>query len=134
MLSRLFYEHTLQAPLARDKSFSVTHCTRTYLRELTLNHLKRVPLLFMDARPSRDQSIAEVFSSTLQALLDMYTIRREVGRIDDLNIAMVGDLLNGRTVHSLAYMLAAQTNVRMWFVAPEVVKMRPDVLKFMRGT
>ena len=41
-----------------------------------------------------------------QALLDLYTILKEKGRIDGLNIALVGDLRYGRTVHSLAYGLS----------------------------
>ncbi|MBN2351595.1 MAG: aspartate carbamoyltransferase [Spirochaetales bacterium] len=40
-----------------------------------------------------------------QALLDLYTIRRELGGLDGLSVAMVGDLKYGRTVHSLAYVL-----------------------------
>src|ERR1700722_6821083 len=40
-----------------------------------------------------------------QALLDVYTIRRELGGIDGLKIAMVGDLKHGRTVRSLSYLL-----------------------------
>src|SRR5260370_13213697 len=41
-----------------------------------------------------------------QALLDLYTIRDELGRIDGIHIAMVGDLANGRTVRSLTYLLS----------------------------
>jgi aspartate carbamoyltransferase catalytic subunit len=40
-----------------------------------------------------------------QALLDLYTIRRELGGLDGLSVAMVGDLKYGRTVHSLSYAL-----------------------------
>jgi aspartate carbamoyltransferase catalytic subunit len=41
-----------------------------------------------------------------QALLDLYTIRKEKGKINGLKIALVGDLRYGRTVHSLAYALS----------------------------
>src|SRR5712692_2714488 len=41
-----------------------------------------------------------------QALLDLYTIRDELGRIDGISVAMVGDLANGRTVRSLTYLLS----------------------------
>jgi aspartate carbamoyltransferase catalytic subunit len=41
-----------------------------------------------------------------QALLDLYTIRKEIGAIDGLKIAMVGDLAQGRTVRSLTYLLS----------------------------
>ena len=48
-----------------------------------------------------------------QALLDLYTIERELGKIDNLKIAMVGDLANGRTVRSLSYLLAKYDNVKL---------------------
>jgi aspartate carbamoyltransferase len=41
-----------------------------------------------------------------QALLDMYTIRKELGTLEELTIGMVGDLKFGRTVHSLSYALS----------------------------
>jgi aspartate carbamoyltransferase catalytic subunit len=62
-----------------------------------------------------------------QALLDLYTIRDELGRIDGLNIAMVGDLANGRTVRSLAYLLSKFRQIKIWFVAPPQVAMRDDL-------
>src|SRR5437870_9784216 len=43
-----------------------------------------------------------------QALLDVYTIRAELGRVDGVEIAMVGDLANGRTVRSLTYLLRSE--------------------------
>lgn len=42
----------------------------------------------------------------VQALLDVYTIQREVGRLENIRIGLVGDLANGRTVRSLAYLLS----------------------------
>ncbi|GAX90967.1 aspartate carbamoyltransferase [Effusibacillus lacus] len=54
-----------------------------------------------------------------QALLDLYTIQKELGSIDGISIAMVGDLTYGRTVHSLAYVLANFRDVTIWFTAPE---------------
>src|SRR5579864_4612392 len=55
-----------------------------------------------------------------QALLDLYTIERELGRIDGLRIALVGDLANGRTVHSLCRMVSSYDDVRLYLVSPEV--------------
>ncbi|OUS49069.1 aspartate carbamoyltransferase [Ostreococcus tauri] len=66
-----------------------------------------------------------------QALLDVYTIRREIGRLDDFKIALVGDLANGRTVRSLATALTQFNNVKFYFVAPEVVKMKDDIKQFL---
>lgn len=67
----------------------------------------------------------------MQALLDLYTIRRELGRLDNFKIAMIGDLLNGRTVHSLAYLLSKFDNVEMVFVSPEILKLKPDLKAFL---
>jgi len=62
-----------------------------------------------------------------QALLDLYTILKEKGRIDRLNIALVGDLRYGRTVHSLAYALSLY-KVKLHLVSPELLRMRREVL------
>src|SRR5438270_7541750 len=66
-----------------------------------------------------------------QAFLDLYTIEKELGRIDDLSIGVVGDLANGRTVRSLCYLLAKYRNVRIYMVAPEVVRMRQDLKEYL---
>jgi aspartate carbamoyltransferase catalytic subunit len=62
-----------------------------------------------------------------QALLDLYTIRDELNRIDGINVAMVGDLANGRTVRSLTYLLSKFKDIKVWFVAPPAVRMRDDL-------
>ncbi|MEA2657283.1 MAG: aspartate carbamoyltransferase catalytic subunit, partial [Chloroflexota bacterium] len=62
-----------------------------------------------------------------QALLDLYTIREELRRIDGIRIAMVGDLANGRTVRSLTYLLSKFKDLKIWFVAPPQVAMRDDL-------
>ena len=62
-----------------------------------------------------------------QALLDLYTIRDELGRIDGVRVAMVGDLANGRTVRSLTYLLSKFKDIKIWFVAPPQVAMRADL-------
>src|SRR5467141_4159284 len=62
-----------------------------------------------------------------QALLDLYTIREELSRIDGVRVAMVGDLANGRTVRSLAYLLSKFKDIKLWFVAPPAVAMRDDL-------
>ncbi|OWM81301.1 aspartate carbamoyltransferase 2, chloroplastic-like isoform X2 [Punica granatum] len=66
-----------------------------------------------------------------QALLDVYTIEREVGKLDDIKVALVGDLANGRTVRSLAYLLAKYQDVKIYFVAPDVVKMKDDIKDYL---
>jgi len=66
-----------------------------------------------------------------QALLDLYTIVKEKGKIDGLNIALIGDLRYGRTVHSLAYALSLY-DVKLYLVSPETLRMRKEVLKTLR--
>jgi aspartate carbamoyltransferase catalytic subunit len=66
-----------------------------------------------------------------QAFLDLYTIEKELGHIDDIAIAVVGDLANGRTVRSLCYLLAKYRNVRIYMVAPEVVRMQEDIKEYL---
>jgi aspartate carbamoyltransferase catalytic subunit len=62
-----------------------------------------------------------------QALLDLYTIRDELHRIDGIRVAMVGDLANGRTVRSLTYLLSKFKDIKIWFVSPPAVAMRDDL-------
>lgn len=66
-----------------------------------------------------------------QALLDLYTIQKEIGRIDDIHIVMIGDLAYGRTVHSLSYLLANFKNIRISFTAPENVQIPSYVKNFL---
>ncbi|XP_002987333.2 aspartate carbamoyltransferase, chloroplastic [Selaginella moellendorffii] len=66
-----------------------------------------------------------------QALLDVYTIQRETGRLDGIKVGLVGDLANGRTVRSLAYLLAKYDGVKFYFVSPDVVKMKDDIKEYL---
>ena len=63
-----------------------------------------------------------------QALLDTFTIHEELGRLDDLNVTMLGDLKYGRTVHSLARLLTQFKNIRLNYVSPEILRMPKDVM------
>lgn len=67
-----------------------------------------------------------------QALLDMFTIQKELGRIDNLKVGLVGDLLYGRTVHSLTYLLAQQQGIKLYFVSPEEIKMPRDIINYLK--
>ena len=58
-----------------------------------------------------------------QALLDLYTIYRE-RPIDGLSVAFIGELDRGRTVRSLAYLLAKFDRVKIFFVSPPAMQMR----------
>jgi len=66
-----------------------------------------------------------------QALLDLYTINDELGKVDDLHIAMVGDLRYGRTVHSLSYLLGLYTNIRFTLISPKELTMPEKVTSFL---
>lgn len=72
-----------------------------------------------------------------QALLDLYTIRKEmvaIGRdIDGLTIAMVGDLKFGRTVHSLCKLLRLYSNIKVVLVSPKELSLPADIVEGMRS-
>jgi aspartate carbamoyltransferase catalytic subunit len=53
-----------------------------------------------------------------QALTDVYTIKKELGRLSGLRVALVGDLLNGRTIHSLLPLLCLYKDVRIELISP----------------
>ena len=67
-----------------------------------------------------------------QSLLDLYTIQREIGRLEGISVALVGDLANGRTVRSLSYLLAKYESVKIYFVAPDVVRMKDDIKEYLQ--
>ena len=72
-----------------------------------------------------------------QALLDLYTIKSELsasGRsIDQLRIAMVGDLRYGRTVHSLSKLLALFPGVQVVLVSPQELRMPGEIVEHLRS-
>ena len=73
-----------------------------------------------------------------QALLDLYTIRRELagtaGRaIDGLKIAMIGDLRHGRTVHSLGRLLSLYDNIEVVLISPEELTLHESIVEHMRS-
>jgi len=67
-----------------------------------------------------------------QALLDIYTIQKEIGRINGTAIAMVGDLTRGRTVRSLSYLYAKFPDVKIYFVAPPTLKIKEDIKEYLK--
>ncbi len=69
-----------------------------------------------------------------QALLDIYTLVRSFetqGGIDGKTVVFVGDLLRGRTVRSLSYLLTRFENVRQVFVAPTELQIKEDILQML---
>ncbi len=69
-----------------------------------------------------------------QALLDEFTIKEFKGTLDGLNITMVGDLKNGRTVHSLTKLISKNSNmVNFSFVSPSSLKMPNEITFDLRS-
>lgn len=63
-----------------------------------------------------------------QTLTDLLTIYREKGRLDNLTIGICGDLLNGRTVHSLIGAMSRYNNINFIFISPKELKLPKDFL------
>ena len=61
-----------------------------------------------------------------QALLDLFTIIEEKGNVDGLTVTMLGDLKNGRTVHSLSRLLSLY-DVKLNFVSPEILRLPKEI-------
>lgn len=68
-----------------------------------------------------------------QALLDLYTIYRERRSLDGLSIAFIGELDQGRTARSLAYLLSKFERVKIYFVSPPELQMKQDILNHLES-
>lgn len=66
-----------------------------------------------------------------QALLDLYTIRCELNKINGIKIAFVGDLKNGRTVRSLTYLLGKYKDIEMFLVSPQELSIGNDIKDYL---
>ena len=66
-----------------------------------------------------------------QALLDLYTIQKRFGHIDGLSIAMIGDLARGRTVRSLSYLLGKFSEIKIYFVSPNHLRIGDDIKNYL---
>lgn len=67
-----------------------------------------------------------------QSLLDLYTIQKELGGINNLRIALVGDLLYGRTVHSLIKLLSVGRRIRIYLVSPPALRLPGSYRWFLK--
>lgn len=87
----------------------------------------RVPVLNAGDGPNEHPS---------QALLDLYTIRKELRsrreRLDGMHIAMIGDLKHGRTVHSLSQLVQLYENVRFTLISPPELRMPAGIVETLR--
>jgi aspartate carbamoyltransferase catalytic subunit len=87
----------------------------------------RVPVLNAGDGPNEHPS---------QALLDLYTIKKELKSrkqgIDKMHIAMIGDLKHGRTVHSLSQLISLYKNVRFTLISPKELGMPEDIVEELK--
>ena len=66
-----------------------------------------------------------------QALLDLYTIYNECKKLDGLSVALIGTLDDGRTIRSLAYLLGKFDRTKLYFIAPDEMQVKPDILEYL---
>ena len=66
-----------------------------------------------------------------QALLDLYTIKKELGRLDHLRVGLAGDLRNGRTARSLALLLSRFPGNELLLISPPALRMGADILALL---
>jgi aspartate carbamoyltransferase catalytic subunit len=89
----------------------------------------RVPVLNAGDGPNEHPS---------QALLDLYTIKRELlsrkQGVDGMHIAMIGDLKHGRTVHSLSQLICLYKNVKFTLISPPELRMPASIVEELRQT
>jgi aspartate carbamoyltransferase catalytic subunit len=67
-----------------------------------------------------------------QALLDIYTIKKELGSLNNLRLALAGDLKNGRTVHALVEVLSL-FGAKLYLVSPDILRMPAEITASLRG-
>lgn len=72
-------------------------------------------------------------SHPTQSLLDLYTIKKELGKIDGVSVALVGDLLYGRAPRSLCGILTNYKDIKFYFVSPKALAMRADVKRSLKS-
>ena len=95
-------------------------------------NVSRIPIINAGDRQPKGMPLSP-FSGQhpTQAFLDVFTIQEKLGGIDGISIAMVGDLINGRTVRSLSYLLGKFKGVTIYFVSPKNAQMRLDVKDYL---
>jgi aspartate carbamoyltransferase catalytic subunit len=87
------------------------------------------PIPILNAGSGKDQH-------PTQALLDIYTLVRsfeDKGGVDGRTVTFCGDLLRGRTVRSLSYLLTLFKDVKQIFVAPKELQVPDDVIEILRS-
>jgi aspartate carbamoyltransferase catalytic subunit len=67
-----------------------------------------------------------------QGLLDVYTIKRELGRLDNLKIALLGDLKYGRTIHSLAQLISLFSGIKLYLISPKHLQLPEELADYLK--
>ncbi len=67
-----------------------------------------------------------------QGLLDLYTIKKELGKLENLSVAFVGDLLYSRPLHSLVPLLMNYPGNKFYFISPKELRLAEDFKKTLR--
>lgn len=146
--TRLSFETAMNRLGARVIGFSDVNATSTTKGETLKDTIRMVSnyadLIVMRhplegaARYASEQSPVPIVNAgdganqhPTQTLLDMYSIKKTQGRLDNMKIAMVGDLKYGRTVHSLI-MAMSYFNPTFYFVAPDELRMPQEYKDFLR--
>jgi len=93
--------------------------------KVAVNFANSCPIPVINAGAGTDQH-------PTQSLLDVYTIRKEKSRLNDLNVAFIGDLKNGRTVRSLIYLLAQHSNNKIDLVSTDDYTLKLDMKEWLR--
>lgn len=145
--TRLSFETAMNRLGARVIGFSDVNATSTTKGETLKDTIRMVSnyadLIVMRhplegaARYASEQSPVPIVNAgdganqhPTQTLLDMYSIKKTQGRLDNMKIAMVGDLKYGRTVHSLI-MAMSYFNPTFYFVAPDELRMPQEYKDFL---
>lgn len=68
-----------------------------------------------------------------QALLDLYTIKREKGKIDGMKVAILGDLLYGRTIHSLLKLLSLYDNIEIYGLSKGIFELPQEYIDLLKS-
>jgi len=147
--TRLSFETAINRLGARVIGFSDSSSSSTSKGETLKDTIKMVSnyadLIVMrhplegSARYASEQSRVPVINAgdganqhPTQTLLDLYSIKKTQGTLDNLTIIMVGDLKYGRTVHSLL-MAMAHFNPTFYFVAPQELKMPREYIIYLQN-
>lgn len=66
-----------------------------------------------------------------QAIIDLYCIEKLKGSVDGVSIALIGDLMNSRTIRSLTYFLAKYSGIKIYLASPKTLKMKDDIKEYL---